>query len=490
MKAKPLADLESLKAKVGDYRIGGPEALADQSWLRAARMRRRQLGEMMRAFDLATAKQRLPAADDYFISRKIDGEFTCLLYRDGDCITFNPGGTVRAGAPFHAEASELLSRAGVKSAFLGGELYVRRSDGKRPRVHDVVRVARNPADVDEVASLCFAVFNLYELDGEDLSMRYGEAFKEAQRIFGEGDRVHLVETVTGDRKRVFKQYQQWVEKGQAEGVVARSDATGIFKIKPRHNLDLAVIGLSEGVDDRAGLLHSLLLAVPRDEDSFQIVGRVGGGFSDEQRASLLADLKGLAVESDYMEVNSDQVAYRMIEPGPVVEISCLDIISRTSQGGTIDRMVLDWNARHRRWEGVRRLPLCSILSPQFIRLRDDKKPTPGEVRLSQLSDIAEIPEIERNATEIRLPASRVLERAVATKVLKGATMVRKLLVWKTNKEDAARDHPAYVLHLTDYSPNRANPLSHEIRVSSSEEQIRSIYQEWRKKYFVGGWTEV
>jgi ATP-dependent DNA ligase len=490
MKAKPLVDPKSLKQSVGGYRIGGPESLADQGWLRAARMRRRQLGEMMRAFDIETAKQRLPAADDYFISRKIDGEFTCLVYRDGDCLTLNPGGTLRVGAPFHAEAAERLSKAGVKSAFLGGELYVRRLDGKRPRVHDVTRVARKPADADEVAGLCLAVFNVYDLDGEDLSMRYEEALTQAQRIFEGGDRVHVVETVAGDRKRVFKQYQQWVEKEGAEGVVARSDATGIFKIKPRHNLDLAVIGFSEGVDDRAGLLHSLLLAVPRDANSFQIVGRVGGGFSDEQRASILTELTGLAAESDYVEVNSDQVAYRMIEPGPVVEISCLDVISRTSHGSTIDRMVLDWNGKHRRWEGVRRLPLCSILSPQFIRIRDDKRATPDDVRLSQLSDIAEIPEIERNATEIRLPASKVLERAVATKVLKGATMVRKLLLWKTNKEEISREHPAYVLHLTDYSPNRASPLSHEIRVSSSEEQIRSIYQEWREKYFVRGWTEV
>jgi ATP-dependent DNA ligase len=38
------------------------------------------------------------------------------------------------------------------------------------------------------------------------------------------------------------------------------------------------------------LLHSLLLAVPIDEDSFQLVGRVGGGFSDELRASLLQQL--------------------------------------------------------------------------------------------------------------------------------------------------------------------------------------------------------
>jgi ATP dependent DNA ligase C terminal region len=486
----PLVDASALKTHLGRYRSGGAETLVDPEWLRQARRRRRDLGETMRAFDFDTAQQRLPAADDSFISRKIDGEFTCLVYRDGACLSLNPGGTVRIGAPFHDEAARLLQQAGVRSALLGGELYVRRSDGQRPRVHDVTRVARNPASQAEVDSLCFAVFNVYELDGRDPSLRYGDALEAAQRLLAAGDRVHVVETVHGDRQRVFQQYRQWVEQEGAEGVVTRSDSTGIFKIKPRHSLDLAVVGFSEGIDDRTGLLHSLLVAIPTDADSFQIVGRVGGGFSDELRASLLTLLNGRVVTSDYVEVNSDQVGYRMVEPGLVAELSCLDVVSRTSLGSTIDRMVLDWHSSERRWEGVRRLPLCSLISPQFVRLRDDKQARPEDLRLSQLSDITEIPELERNAAELRLPASTVLERAVATKVLKGATLVRKLLLWKTNKETVSPDHPAYVLHLTDYSPNREAPLNHEIRVSSSEEQIRQFFLEWKAKAFVGGWKEV
>jgi len=485
-----LVDASALKILLGRYRSGGAETLLDPDWLRQARRRRRDLGETMRAFDVDTAQQRLPAADDYFISRKIDGEFTCLVYRDGACLTLNPGGTVRIGAPFLDEAAAWLQAAGVQSALLGGELHVRRSDGQRPRVHDVTRVARNPASQAEVDSLCFAVFNVYELDGQDPSARYGDALAAAQRLFAGGDRVQVVDTVRGDRQRVFQQYRQWVEQEGAEGVVTRSDATGIFKIKPRHSLDLAVVGFSEGIDDRTGLLHSLLVAIPTDADSFQIVGRVGGGFSDELRASLLTLLNQRVVASDYVEVNSDQVGYRMVEPGLVAELSCLDVVSRTSLGSTIDRMVLDWHASERRWEGVRRLPLCSLISPQFVRLRDDKQARPEDLRLSQLSEITEIPELERNAAELRLPASTVLERAVATKVLKGATLVRKLLLWKTNKETLSPDHPAYVLHITDYSPNREAPLNHEIRVSSSEEQIRQFLQEWRAKLFVGGWKEV
>ncbi|MFO0057253.1 MAG: hypothetical protein ACK55B_05465, partial [Cyanobacteriota bacterium] len=272
----PLLDPQTLRTLQGPYATGPADGLRDPEWLRQARWRRRQLGESMRAFDIDTARQRLPAAEDYVISRKIDGEFTCLLYSEGVCLTLNPGGTVRVGAPLHAEVSAKLAAAGVKEAFLGGELYVRRTDGQRPRVHDVTRVARKPADDAEVGSLCYAVFDIYSLDGEDWSARHGEALEKASELFSGGERVHVVERSTGDRETVFAHYRQWVEKEGAEGVVVRSTSAGMFKIKPRHSLDLAVVGFSEGIDDRAGLLHSLLVAVPIDEDSFQLVGRVGG----------------------------------------------------------------------------------------------------------------------------------------------------------------------------------------------------------------------
>ena len=491
---KDLLDSSKLEKILGDYTSGkAADCIKDPDILRQVRMRRRQLGRMMTALDRDTAKYRIPAGD-YYISRKVDGEFTCLVYKNGEAFTVNPGGTVRSGAPFHAEAADKLKKAGVKSALIGGELFVNRPDGKRAWVHDVVRVARKPEDQDAVDSLGFAVFNIYDLDGKDLSMHYGDAIQRIEEVFGKADRenknkplVHSVETIVGDEKAIFKQFSQWVDEEGGEGVVARSDSAGVFKIKTRHTLDLAVVGFTEGIDDRAGMLHSMLLAVVRSDGSFQIVSRVGGGFSDDQRTQILKQLQPQVAESEYAEVNSDRVAYQMIKPGLVVEISCLDIISRTSHGSTIDRMIIEWDEDKKHWEGIRRLPLCSIISPQFLRIRDDKTANTDDVKMTQLSDITEIPELQRVADDLILPTSTIMERIVATKTLKEATMVRKFLLWKTNKEESTRDHPAYVLHLTDYSPNRKDPLKHEIRVSSSETQIQSLLEEWKEKYIVGGW---
>ncbi len=487
---KSILDTSKLTQLLGDYTVGkAADSIKDPDILRQVRIRRRQLGRMMMALDRDKAKYRIPAGD-YFISRKIDGEFTCLVYKNGEAFTVNPGGTVRMGAEFHKRAAKHLKKAGIKSALIGGELYVNRPDGKRAWVHDVVRVARKPEDEAAVDSLGFGIFNIYDLDGKDYSMHYADAIQKVQDIFGKDGLVHSVETVVGDEKEIFKLFSKWVDEEDAEGVVVRSDSAGVFKIKPHHTLDLAVVGFTEGIDDRAGMLHSMLLAVIRNDDSFQIISRVGGGFSDDQRIEILKLLQPQVVESEYAEVNSDRVAYQMIKPDLVIEISCLDIISRTSHGSTIDRMIIEWNKDKNQWEGIRRLPLCSIISPQFLRIRDDKTANTDDVKMSQLSDITEIPDLERIADDLILPTSTIMERIVATKTLKEATMVRKLLLWKTNKEEASRDHPAYVLHLTNYSPNRKEPLQHEIRVSSSKKQIKQLLENWKDKYIVGGWKVI
>ncbi|NJM55705.1 MAG: hypothetical protein HC841_07190 [Verrucomicrobiae bacterium] len=236
------------------------------------------------------------------------------------------------------------------------------------------------------------------------------------------------------------------------------------------------------------MLHSLLLAAVRDDGTFHLCGRTGGGFSDELRVSLMHELSAEVADSAYIEVNSDRVAYKMLRPGRVAEISCLDVISVSSTGETVDKMVLEWDPSAERWSGVRRLPLVSLISPQFERFRDDKSAVAREAGIAQLAAIAEIPEPRGGGDAARLPKSEVLRRAVATKDVKGKTMVRKLLLWKTNKDAVSAEYPAYVLLLTDYSPNRKTPIEREIRVSSSLEQLDAYWKVWTDENFVKGWV--
>ena len=95
---------------------------------------------------------------------------------------------------------------------------------------------------------------------------------------------------------------------------------------------------------------------------------------------------------------------------------------------------------------------------------------------------------EKKAEDPKGEPSKLLERVVFTKQMKGNTMVRKLLLWKTNKDDRP-EFPAYVVYLTDFSPNRANPLEREIRVAQTEPAARKHYKKLSEEYFIGGWEK-
>ena len=150
-----LVDPARLQILFGNYAAGKSPALADGSAVNKAQDYRRLLSARMQALDKASVKVKLPVAE-YYASRKMDGEFTLLMIDGKQCYSVNPGGTVRTGLPFMTEAVELLSRTSHRQILLAGELYFARED-RRPRVHDVSRVARQPQSQAEIDQLQFAV---------------------------------------------------------------------------------------------------------------------------------------------------------------------------------------------------------------------------------------------------------------------------------------------------------------------------------------------
>lgn len=89
----------------------------------------------------------------------------------------------------------------------------------------------------------------------------------------------------------------------------------------------------------------------------------------------------------------------------------------------------------------------------------------------------------------RLPASTLLARKVFRKISGGKVMIRKFLIWKTNKEESGK-FPAYVFFYTDYSSGRGDFLKRDLRISESERQIRSIMNEFIAGNIRKGWQKV
>jgi hypothetical protein len=481
-----LIDRAYVQIVLGDYGTSHARHLTDPNLLPLVQEYRRLVGSRMRPLARDDLSKVLPAGE-YHVSKKIDGEFSVLVVDGDDAMLLNPGGTVRVGLPLIKEAAASLKRAGLQRAMIAGEFYVARTDGKRARVHDVGTVAADPGSPDGLETLRFAAFDM--MDPKPAT--HAETWKKLQEIFGKGKLAHVVEGEWVDSSNdVIERFKTWVDDQGHEGIVVRSDLGGLFKAKPKHTLDVALIGFAEGVDDRKGMVHDALVAVMRDDGTFHLMGRVGGGFSDELRRSLLSDLKDDVVASEYAEVNSEHVAYQMVRPTRVIEMTCLDLLAATTRGSPIQRMVLSWNASEGSWGVVRSMPLVNIISPVFKRFREDKQCTPEHVGLSQIERIVPIPESRSSAASLVLPSSEILRREVYTKTMKGQTMVRKLVLWKTNKEEVSESHPGYVLYLTDYSPNRKTPLEREIRVSNDKAQLDVMWDELAKEKLGRGWAKV
>lgn len=469
-----------------DYCIGKVGDLADPGLYAKAQDYKRRVSGTMRALS-SEDMFKLPKAKGYVVSRKYDGEFALVFWNGENLISINPGGTVRVGLPCFKEAESQLKKAKVRSCILGAEIYVMEGITKGSMVSQVVGILRSPSSKAELEKLGLAIFDLVQLDGKPVEAT-AQVFDHLKKWFGKGKKAHAVEfRKTDNLDTIFETFTEWVVGEEAEGIVVRHDQAGWFKIKTRHNIDVAIIGFSEGTDDRKGMLHDLLVAVIRRDGTFQELTRVGGGFTEDDRKEFAKELRKRIVPSDYVAVNNDYVAYEMIKPGPVIEISCLDLIAERARGGPVNRMVLEWGGK--RYSALSRMPLVSVISPQYIRRRDDKDAVVDDVNISQVSDLVKVPEVNTSAHTDDAPPSEILERQVYSKVMKGAKMVRKLLIWKTHKGDR-QDFPNFVVYLTDFSPNRQNPLERDIKIASTEKTARKLFDDLAKKNFVGGWEKV
>jgi len=479
-------DRSKFTRKKGDYFVGMADALEDPTLQARTQEYKRRLSGMLRPISSEDISRILPA-NSYYVSRKYDGEFVLLAYDGKELLSINPRGTVRGGLPAYEEAVKLLKKAKVESCLLGAEVYLPSASQKANKVYQVSSTLRSPSSEAALEKLSLAVFDVLEFNDEPVTA-VADVYKLLDSWFGKGKLVHSLEyQVAKDLKVVRELFKEWVTDGGSEGLVVRHDQAGWYKIKERHNIDVAIIGFSEGVDDRKGLLHDLLVAVMRKDGTFHEFARVGGGFTDDDRKNIVSQLKRRVVPSDYVAVNNDFVAYEMIEPGPVVEISALDLIAEGSKGDPIKKMVLDWGGE--KYQSLVRMPLASVISPQFLRIRDDKEANVEDVSIRQLEAFINVEEAGKVAREELIPESKLIERVVYTKVMKGQRMVRKLLLWKTNKESTA-NYPSYVVYLTDFSPNRQNPLEREIRVARTEKIARKWFQQLADENFVSGWEKV
>ncbi|NNE98305.1 MAG: hypothetical protein HKN25_04710 [Pyrinomonadaceae bacterium] len=477
-------DKNKLNKKQGKYFTGPASALEDLTLQARAQDYKRRISGLMYPLEPSYIDEKIPNLEGYAVTRKMDGEFSMLFFNGKETISVNPGGTMRAGLPAQAELTKHLKDNKIKSGVFAAELHLKTK--KRERIHDVLRIIRNPKSQQDLNKLQFSLFDIIELDGEEIPESV-KTLNKLDDLIQEGKLVAPVEYETTDnRKDIKAAVENWVTKGGSEGVVLRNEQTGWFKIKPSHTIDVVVLGFSDSPGERKGMLHDIFVGLVRKDGTYHTMAKIGGGFTDDDRTELLKKLKKSVVDSDYIEVNSSHLAYEMVKPELVVEMKCLDMISENSRGGQINRMVLSWNEEEQKYSAVKRMPLVSIISPQFKRLREDKSVNETETSVKQVSALVDIPDIGKKVADLKLPQSEVIRREVMTKTIGDKQMVRKLLLWKTNKE-VTKEYPAYVVYYTDFSTGRKNPMTNDLIPANTKSEAEVKYKELFKKAYLQGW---
>jgi hypothetical protein len=417
---------------------------------------------------------------DFCVTRKFDGELQVLFIEDDAVFAVNSTGRVRYGLACFEEARERVVASGVQRAIFAAELYADESAG-RTRNYNVSSALGSAGD-REVLRLGF--FDIIEIDGEPFSPRhYRETHARLLELFGDGNRVRAVPMKpAGSRHDVLKIAVDWIADG-AEGVVVHCELPRIFKIKPKHSIDAAVVGYTEGDGDQRGKVREILVAVRRDGGDFQVLGCTGNGLSENDKSLLFQKLSSEHVESRYLETDSRNIAFHMVRPDMVVELSCTDLITETSKGPK-QNPVLAFDGEGG-YHLTAMLPGASLLHPVFVRLREDKTPEPSMVHIRQVKSLVFLPEPADDGKPMDLPASEVIFRKVYVKESKGQKMVQKFLAWRTNKAGAS--FPAYVFHYTNFSPGRKDALQRELRVSSSHDQLMAIVNSYLEANVKKGW---
>ena len=430
--------------------------------------------ELAQKYKRQTASRYLPVSSEditskiieselYAVSPKYDGHFYLLSFDGTKAKLINHGGNVITDLALLKEATDLL-KGKCKDAVIAGELYLHK-EGQRTRSFDMTAV------LDEKSSdIHFAAFDLLSLDGEEMVLDVKALDEKLSSLLTDGKATYPVKnSFVESRSDIADLYKSIVEEGGQEGIVVRSQNGPTYKVKPLITLDAVVLGFSEGEGSRAGMLRELLVGLCVAKDQYILLTKVGNGYSDDERKSLLKKLAKKKVDSDYIEVSGSNLAFTMVVPEEVIEFSCLDVFGENSKG-TISKMCL--NYKDKSYSAIGKQPTASVIAPVFVKFRTDKKASSEDAGLLQINKIFPLAKSDDKQSDLK--KSEIISREVYVKESKGMKMVRKFMVWKTNKEQSG-EYPSYVYHYTDFSPSRAEMLKKEIKVSDSKKQIEDIY---------------
>jgi hypothetical protein len=472
------------KTKLQNYKgyLTGDVTSVDTTLIKIAENYKRQVAGNYLAVNDYEINKRLPE-DEFFITRKVDGEMQVIFFDGTNVLIINGHGKVRAALPCLVELESVLKESGLSSCILAGELHDK-EDESRKRIYDLLSALVSEERINDI---CLSIFDIIEIDGKPRHFNdYGEKHQKIKEIIGKRNNVFPVELFQASNKQQLQEYfKEKIDQG-AEGLVVHCNYPRTFKIKPKHTIDAVVVGYSES--DEKGSIRTLLVALIREKNKYQIIGKVSNGLTDQHKVELFETLSKKHVQSTYTETDSNKVAFHMIEPELVVEMGFNDILTESFSKAISNPVLL--------YTGDDGYTLDSVITgirplfPVFERFREDKIADDQGVRFSQVTDLFYIETKTKQLSPDVLPKSELISREVYTKEAKNKIMVQKFAAFKTNKEDKDERFPAYVFFYTNFSSGRKAPLNREVRISNSKDQILEIMEKYKTDNIKKGWEKV
>ena len=411
--------------------------------------------------------------EKYSISTKYDGHL-CFIVKEKDktqLLNFN-------GESF--ERDELINEIDSlvnKEGIIVGEIYYNK-EGERTRSFDLVKNLKV-----KDSSIRIVVFDVLNYDGISYEKSlWDEKKKIISKLFSNGKNIFPIDEIEVEsRKEIQTEFEDRVYNQNQEGLVVRGFNGPIFKIKPKLSFDFVVLGFSMGYSDDFNLLKELLYGVKIEKDEYLIVGKVGSGFTIDQRTSFLEKLNILKVDSNLIEPSGSKTPFTFIKPQLVIELESVDIINNTSDQ-KIKKSLIKFEGSS--YSKVENKPSVSLISPVFKGFREDKKAESDQVGINQIMRIIDLTEEKEEI--LNKSKSKVLKKEVYVKEMKGIKMVKKFFLWKTNSN--SNDYPKFIFYKIDYSPSRGDKLQRDIKISDNQSQIEKIYSDQIESDIKKGWN--
>lgn len=416
------------------------------------------------------------------VSEKIDGELWFLCKVSSDIFLANQHGSVIAG---DLPIFNTLKNSELDDCIIAGELHARRQKN-RPRVGDLASVLSSD-ELDQLVKLKFTAFDLVHSKNNEVPQKYENRYNWLNDNLIPNEAFSLIEhTSVSTAKEIQDLYNNQVASGNYEGLVIRLESGLIYKLKPTITIDSVIVAFTIKSDEPE-MARSILLGQRHADGLFQIFGGCGNLGDNENRRKLYKELSSIKINSNIRYASDSGALYNFVEPKIITEIRVNDLQAEKSDGEVSLTSLIRFEDGA--WSGVGMAPCPRPIHPVLERIRTDKTIDYNDIKFDQIAPyLQSFKEInEQDATQLR---SKILRREVWTKEAKGVVSVRKLLLWKTNKNEVNNLFPAYVIHWTDYSSTRASPLEREVKTAPTEKLAQEIAESLIEDNIKKGWVKL